>query len=219
MRPLRPKLLEIYSDWMSPRGWVGQNWGELIHAKYTPHTLSRMLGASSPATRCSAAWALGIVGDIAHLGTLGPLLRDSYKRVRTAANDARRMIQSRTLSPWHRQCAQQIEAMLAADQLSLACDLADDLVEETQCRSDAFMLRAGVRFCNSQLVRAIEDFRSTLAIDPYSYRACIAMGQCYWHLHLDSAARECFLEAARIYPDWTPAYRSLKLLPPSSAVA
>lgn len=219
MHPDRPKLLQIYADWSHIKGHHGQNWSALIHSKYTPHTLVRMLSVSSSDTRRSAAWALGWIGDLVHLDCLGPLLGDASRKVRTAANEARRLIQSRTQTPWHRQCARRIEAMLAADQYSQACALADDLVQATESRSDAILLRAGVRFCNQQLVRAIDDFRATLSRDPYCFRACIALGQCYWHLHRDAAAYECFLEAARIYPDWRPAHDSLRLVEPLRAYA
>jgi hypothetical protein len=215
----RPKLQKIYEACMSQAEPIGASWCDWVHGEYTPNTLVRMLHASAPETRQSAAWALGWIGEESHLEAIGPLLRDVCLGVRSAADQARQAIVMRTQSPWHRRCAARIETMLAAAQWSQACALANALVEETESRADAFMLRAGVRFCNQQLAWAADDCKRTLAIDPYCYRACIALGQCFWHQQRDAAARECFYEAARIYPDWGPAYASLRLVQRSEKVA
>lgn len=102
--------------------------------------------------------------------------------------------------------------MLAQADLQKACTLADQLVEETEFRSDAFLLRAWVRFCNQQMELAILDCKKTLSIDPYCYRACVALGQCYWYQQQDATARECFYESVRLYPDWEPAHAALRMV-------
>lgn len=195
------------------------DWAQRIEAMYNSHTLCRMLYSTDSRTRQAAAWGLGLIGEESALEALGPCLRDPFRGVRTAVDEARRTILARTQSPWHRETAQTIEDLLAKARLGEASHLADLLVEETESRSDAFMLRAWVRFSNQRMEWAAEDCKKTLSIDPFCYRACVALGQCFWHQNRDAVARECFLEAARLYPDWEPAYSALRTMQRSRSFA
>jgi hypothetical protein len=196
-----------------------RDWAQRIEAMYSSHTLCRMLYSTDSRTREAAAWGLGLIGEEIALDALGPCLRDPFRGVRTAVDEARRTILARTQSPWHRETAQNIEDLLARARLGEASHLADLLVEETESRSDAFMLRAWVRFSNQRMDWAAEDCKKTLSIDPFCYRACVALGQCFWHQNRDAAARECCLEAARLYPDWEPAYSALRSMQRSRSLA
>lgn len=216
-----PKLLEIFDDYLTDSSanvnvscWVDQ-----IAATYSIHTLVRLLASRRSRVRQAAAWALGHVGNENQVIWIGPLLSDRIRAVRNAADEARRLILQRTQSPWHDQTACQIEQLIADDRLNVASGLADDLIEETDCRSDAYMLRAWVRFCSGEIESACEDCKRSLAIDRYCYQACVALGQCLWHLGRDPAARECFFEAIRIYPDWEPARSGLVLLERARSIA
>ncbi len=219
MRPTHPKLLEIYDESMQEGGVPIALSSVRIASWYTVTTLKRLLSSHEPRTRQAAAWGLGLVGNEEHLQRLGPLLRDELRGVRSTADEARRSILVRTQSPWHRRCAQRIEDQLARSDWNAASELANQLVEETECRADAFMMRAWVRFSSQQLDWAAEDCKKTLAIDPFCYRACVALGQCFWHQNRDAAARECFYESVRIYPDWEPAHAALRMMHASRAVA
>lgn len=214
-----PKLVEFFNACMSEHGALLSLAAIRVSTWYSPATLVRLLSSPEDQVRMAAAWGLGLIGHELHLELLGRLLRDPARSVRSAADEARRSILCRTQSPWHRRCAEKVEDLLASSDLPSACALADQLVEETELRSDAFLLRAWVRFCNVQLDLAIEDCKKTLAIDPFCYRACVALGQCYWHQNLDAAARECFYESVRLYPDWEPAYAALRMIQTSRTVA
>jgi tetratricopeptide (TPR) repeat protein len=214
-----PKLLEIYDDCMSEEGHSLILAAARVASWYTPSTLSRMLASQVVPIRQGAVWGLGLVGDERQLDLLGPLLRDALRGIRMAADEARRSIMARTQSPWHRRCEASVEDLLAMSEMSRASKLADQLVEETERRSDAYLLRAWVRFCSQQLDSATDDCKKTLAIDPYCYRACMALGQCYWHQNRDAAARECFYESVRLYPDWEPGYTALRTMHSSRSVA
>lgn len=187
--------------------WIG-----LVRTEYAPHTLKRMLSSQQVKVRQAAAWALSHLGDESHACPLGMLLRDSARMVRTCADEARRAIAHRSQSPWHRQTVKRVEQLLADGRFKSATELASHLVDEADSRSDVYMLRAWVRFSDGDIELAAEDCKRTLAIDPYCYQACVALGQCLWHLGRDLAARECYCEAARIYPDWEPARAGLQML-------
>jgi len=187
-------------------------WIALVRLKYTPSTLKRMLASQQVGVRRAAAWALSYVGDESHACPLGMLLRDSARMVRSCADEARRAIAQRSQSPWHRQTVSRVEQLLADGLYKSATELASHLVDEADSRSDVYMLRAWVRFSGGDIEQAAEDCKRTLALDPYCYQACVALGQCLWHLGRDLAARECYCEAARIYPDWEPAKAGLQML-------
>jgi tetratricopeptide (TPR) repeat protein len=189
------------------------SWIEKVRANYAPNTLQRLLTSQQVDIRRAAAWALSHLGDESHFVSLGVLLRDSSRIVRTYADDARRAIAQRTQSPWHRKTASRIEQLLADGLFRPATELASHLVEEADSRADVYMLRAWVRFSDGDIQLAAEDCKRTLAIDPFCYQACVALGQCLWYLGRDMAARECYCEAARIYPDWEPARAALEMLP------
>ncbi|MFO0011906.1 MAG: HEAT repeat domain-containing protein [Planctomycetota bacterium] len=214
-----PKLVDFFNACLSERGASLALAAIQVATWYTPATLSRLIGSSKPQVRMSAAWGLGLIGQESHLESLGHLLRDEMRGVRSAADEARRGILFRTQSPWQRRTVEEIEDLLASSDLDKASCLADQLVEETELRSDAYFVRAWVRFCNIQWESAIEDCKKTLMIDPFCYRACAALGQCYWHQNRNAAARECFYESVRLYPDFEPAHVALRIMHGSSSLA
>lgn len=187
-------------------------WVDRVRDSYSPATLERLLASSQAETRRAAAWALKYLGSEHHCKALGVLLRDESRVVRTSADEARRAICYRTQSPWHRKTAYEVEQLLANGSYGQAIDLANHLAEETEGRSDVFYLRAWIHFTYGNIEAASEDCKRVLQYDSYSYQACVALGQCYWHLGNDGAAMECYLEAARIYPDWEPARAAISVL-------
>lgn len=213
------KLLRFFENHMSQSGSQvhglssdASKWITAVSQNYAPSTLKRLLASQQCDVRQAAAWALSYLGDESHSNSLGLLLRDSARKVRTCADDARRAIALRTQSPWHRKTALHVEQLLADGMYSSATALATHLVDEADTRWDVYMLRAWVRLSDGDIEAAIVDCKKTLALDPFCYRACVALGQCLWHLGRDLAARECYCEAARIYPDWVPAKAALQML-------
>lgn len=187
-------------------------WIAEVRNYYAPCTLKRLLASEQVKIRQAAAWGLSHVGDESHSDSLGVLLRDSARIVRTCADEARRAIAQRTQSPWHRKTALHVEQLLADGMFTSATELATHLIDEADTRSDVYMLRAWVRFSDCDFEFAADDCKKTLALDPFCYQACVALGQCLWHLGKNLAARECYCEAARIYPDWEPARAALQML-------
>jgi tetratricopeptide (TPR) repeat protein len=207
-----PKLVDFFNACLCERGASLALAAIQVAAWYTPATLSRLVGSSQPQVRMSAAWGLGLIGQEPHLEPLGHLLRDEIRGVRSVADEARRGILFRTQSPWQRRTSEEIEELIASSNLQQAIALADQLVDETELRSDAYFLRAWVQFCNARWDAAIADCKKTLTIDPFSYRACVALGQCYWHQNRNAAATECFYESVRLYPDFEPAHVALRMM-------
>lgn len=208
------KLLQIFENYASNCNANSDAavWVNCVSDSYSEHTLTRLLSSSRAEIRQAASWALSHLGNESHLMRLGDLLRDSSRIVRTYADEARRAIVNRTQSPWHRETANRVEQLLADGNFASAGELATHLVDEAFGRAEVYMLRAWVRFSDGEIESAADDCKRTLSLDPFCYQACVALGQCLWHLGRNMAARECYCEAARIYPDWEPARAALAMM-------
>ncbi len=185
--------------------WAPNRWIDEVAHHYTPNTLNRLLHSSDARTRLAATWALFFHGNLAHYTSLGRLLSDSVASIRRSADQARREIAARTQSSWHRKTEQDIEQLLASGSYLEADELASHLIAESDKRGDVYALRAGIRLAIGRFAHAIVDCKRGIQLDPYAYRTYVSLGQCYWHLRSDGAARECYLAASKIFPDWRPA--------------
>jgi tetratricopeptide (TPR) repeat protein len=174
-----------------------------VRRDYSLSTLRRLVYSRSAETRQAAVWALGWVGGASEYQFLGPWLRSEDPRLRFQADRSREQLLLRTRTDWQVQSAEQIEASMAESHWRSANRLVDRLVARHAEHPQSWLLRAAVRLCTSQLPGAIEDCRTLLSFDPNSYRACVFLGQCYWFMHCQRVAQECFSEAMRIYPDCT----------------
>lgn len=174
-----------------------------ISEDYSVCTLRRLIFSRDTQIRRAAVWGLGWIGQHSECRFLGPLLRDPDAAIRFEADRAREQILLRVRSLWHRQFAEQIEDSMADSHWTSANRMVDKLVATHAEHPQTWLLRISVRMCTSQLAGAIEDCRQVLSIDRDCYRACVMLGQSYWFMQRISVAKECFLEAARIYPDCT----------------
>ncbi|MFM8186913.1 MAG: tetratricopeptide repeat protein, partial [Pirellula sp.] len=93
------------------------------------------------------------------------------------------------------------ESSMANSHWKSANRMVDQLVVEHAHDPQSWLLRVSIRLCTAQWLGASQDCRYLLSIDRDNYRACVFLGQCYWFMNRLGIAKECFLEAARIYPD------------------
>lgn len=219
------KLLQFYSNYLTAtRGESGtavalaeptqtsEQWIDEVARHYSLVTLERMLTAYDSKTRRAAAWALQFHGTENNSKALGYLLSDRDYFTRRTADNARRSIQQRSQSSVQRQVISQAENFMMLGRLENAESLMTLLVNESEPRSDIYALRAFIRFAQCRIELAAEDCKASIQLDPFAYRSFVALGQCFWHQLNNGAARECYLEAARIYPDWRPAHAGINLV-------
>ena len=169
------KLLQYFENYLADcetdvgtSNCDASKWIALVRKTYAPHTLKRMLTSQQVGVRQAAAWALSHLGDESHSCPLGMLLRDSARMVRTCADEARRAIAQRTQSPWHRQTVSRVEQLLAEGMFKSASELASHLVDETDSRSDVYMLRAWVRLQSSAACSISPSLNRTQARSMYT---------------------------------------------------
>ena len=198
-------LISFYSQRSEPvrRNVRCREESKVISQDYSVCTLRRLVFSRDAQIRRAAAWGLGRIGHLPECRFLGPLLRDPDASLRLEADRAREQILLRVRSLWHCQFAQQIEESMADSHWKSANRMVDKLVATHAEHPQSWLLRISIRMCTSQLQGAIEDCRHVLSIDRDCYRACVMLGQSYWFMQRTSVAKECFLEATRIYPDCT----------------
>jgi len=204
------KLVSFYRD-ASGQGAVASSYPSKLESScfytqavaqdYSPPTLRRLVFSRESEIRCAAVWALGQVGGASEYRFLGPLLRANDPRLRLESDRSREQLLLRTRTAWQIQYAQQIEDSMVEFQWNSANQMADRLVAKHADDPQSWLLRVSIRLCTSQWLGAIEDCLYLLSFDRDSYRACLFLGQCYWMTHRLRAAKECFREATRIYPD------------------
>lgn len=202
---LAPKLVTFYRERQS----LGNLVSLTVAEHYSAHTLRRLVYAKDVESRQAAIWGLGLIGEQSDYYFLGPLLRAGWFGVRSEADRSRSAILQRVRCSWHQDYAQRIEDSMADENWGLARRMADQLVRKHAEHPEAWLLRIVTRLCTSQISGAMDDCCFLLSFDRESYRACVLLGQCYWMLDRPATAKECFLEAARIYPECRVAHETL----------
>lgn len=205
MNTRTPKLVTFYRE----RHVYGRMVSTIVAKHYCNHTLKRMVHSRDIEKQQAAIWGLGLIGKQAEYSFLGPWLRTDSLAVRREADDARSLILERIRCEWQRQYALEIEDSIAEANWNSARRMADLLVTRHGLHPESWLLRSLIRLYTSQLSGAIDDCRHVLSFDPECYRACVLLGQCYWLLDRQATAKECFLEAARIYPECRAAKETL----------
>lgn len=224
------KLHRFYSNYLSATrgeyGSVGSSFGQQeqdllsdgakwiaeVQNHYNLSTITRMLSAFDTKTRRAAAWALQHHGNESQIENLGILLSDADYFTRKAADQARRAIKQRNQTSIQQQIVVQIEQCMVQGDLDQAETLATLIIDEAEARSDFYSLRAFIRFARGRVDLAATDCKKAIQLDRFAYQSFVALGQCYWHQLHNGAARECYLEAARIYPDCRPAHAGIELV-------
>lgn len=202
---LTPKLVTFYRE----RQALGDLATSKVAEHYSAHTLCRLVHARDGESRQAAIWGLGLLGEQSDYYFLGPWLRADWCGVRLEADRSRTAILQRVRGSWHQEYAQRIEDSMAEENWGLARRMADRLVRKHAEHPEAWLLRIVTRLCTSQISGAMDDCCFLLSFDRECYRALVLLGQCYWMLDRPMPAKECFLEAARIYPECRVAVETL----------
>ena len=220
MKTRLSRLVSFYRDACDPGCDVASYREELsdklhgplqVAQDYSVSTLRRLVFSQDREIRRAALWALGVVGGKSEYPFLGPWLRDRDPSLRQLADRAREHLLSKSRSDYQVQFAQQIETSMANSHWKSAHRMVDRLVVEHAQDPQSWLLRVAIRLCTSQWLGASQDCRYLLSFDRDNYRACVFLGQCYWYMNRLGIAKECFLEATRIYPDCSAAWLANKL--------
>jgi tetratricopeptide (TPR) repeat protein len=172
-----------------------------VSESYTMETLEYLARLGRRLTRRAAVLAVGFLGDFEQNETMGRGLVDSDRAVRMLADHNIRQIWLRQGTGGQRVLISRLEWLNSVSQYDQVVAEATELIRCDDRLGEAWNQRA-IAFCNQRDYQlAIDDCRTTLAINPFHFPAAIGMGHCCLQLDDPVSALDCFRLAFTINPD------------------
>ena len=194
-----PSLLRAYQVYLTDAD--SPQFVAAIAGQYSLDTLYRLVEASQPLVRRAAVLAVGLLGDIASLDVLGPLLADRDRRVRLVTDDAIKSLWHRAAEPKARCLLEKLLTHIESNRMEQARSLADDFIDMFPGLPEGFCRRALIHFNLGNIFEAVADCHQCAHLSRYSYMAYVGLGQCYLEQDEPHQALEAFRHALSIYPD------------------
>ena len=194
----RPLLVTHYERYL-----VDQNinvYVRSVAASYTVGSLERVVTAGDRTARRGAVLALSRLADYRSNATLGRVLGDSDRGVRTLAENGIRRLWMRIGTPAEQRHLAAISEHLEQQQHDRAAQLATALIEDATWIAQAWYFRGKAFFQMEQYEGAVQDCHQALEINAYHFLAASVMGQVYQLQNNPVAALEAFRRALRINP-------------------
>ena len=168
---------------------------------YNVGSLERVVAVGDRTSRRGAVLALSRMADYRSNATLGRMLSDSDRGVRTLAENGIRQLWMRIGTPNQQRHLVAISEHLDEGELDRATQLATALVEDAPWISQAWYFRGKAFFRLEQLDAAIQDCHQALEVNAYHFLAASVMGQCYQLQEDPVSALEAFRRALRLNPN------------------
>ena len=172
-----------------------------VSESYTLETLEYLARMGRRLTRRAAVLAVGFLGDFQQNETIGLALADSDRAVRMLADHNVRQIWRRQGTSGQRVLITRLEWLNSVSEYDQVIDEATALIRYDDQLAEAWNQRA-IAFCSRRdYSLAIDDCRTTLAINSFHFPAAIGMGHCCLQLDDPISALDCFRQAIDINPD------------------
>ncbi len=194
----RPLLVYQYERYL-----VDQNISAYVRSiakSYTVGSLERVVMAGDRSSRRGAVLALSRLADYRSNATLGRVLNDSDRGVRSLAENGIRRLWMRIGTPSQQRHLVAISEHLEELEHDRAAQLATALVEDAPWIAQGWYFRGKAFFQREQYEAAIQDCHQALEINAYHFLAASVMGQAYQLLENPVAALEAFRRALRLNP-------------------
>jgi len=194
----RPRLVYHYERYL-----VDQNISSYVRSvsnSYTVGSLERVVMAGDRSARRGAVLALSRMADYRSNATLGRMLNDSDRGVRTLAENGIGRLWIRIGSPSQQRHLVAISEHLEEQEHDRAAQLATALVVDAPWIAQGWYYRGKAFFQMGQYDAAIQDCHQALEINAYHFLAASAMGQAYQLQDNPVAALESFRRALRLNP-------------------
>ncbi len=199
-RAIRHSILLTYYQRYLSDGETAQFIAAVSHM-YAQATLQRLVASGDRYARRAAALALGLVGDVRSNVVLGPMLRNSDRKLRLVADDALRAISAREGTAAQRQQLERIVRYNECGNFERSVELATQLIEATGGTAETYHQRSLAFFQLDAIDHAIDDCRQTLRQNEFHYAAMIGLGHCHLELGDLMESLYWFRRAVDIYPD------------------
>jgi tetratricopeptide (TPR) repeat protein len=194
-----PNLLRAYQLYLTDAD--SSQFISAIAARYSLQTLGRLTESADPLVRRAAVLAIGMLGNVTSIESLGSMLSDNDRRVRLVADDAIKGLWLRAMEPRARILLERMLVHIEANRMALAKTVADDFVESYPSLPEGYCRRALVHFNLGHVFEAISDCHECIRLAPYSYMAYVGLGQCLLEQNEPHEALAAFRRALSIYPD------------------
>lgn len=173
---------------------------QLLLQKYTQENLIDYLTDEVAPTRQAAAYALGIIGNMAAVSPLVKALRHNDPDLRANAEQALWTI-------WFRSGNKSVDDMLRKgagyikqEQYVEAVDLLTEITQRAPEFAEGYNQRAIAYFMLEEWEQSIDDCKKVVALNPVHFGAFAGMGQCYLRLGDLHEALKAFQRALEIHP-------------------
>jgi len=198
----QPRLGDDLDLWQAGVQEAAREFREVVRSLYSEGTLQRLLlSAEEPLSRRAAAFALGIVGQMASNPALAQALSDDGDdQVRRFSADSLWEIWFRGDAP---EQARELRQALSLPDFSQQIAALDDVVREYPSFAEAYNQRAILNCRRGQHVAAVADCEHVLRLNPHHFGAASGMGQCYLRMNRPHAALRSFSQALQINPNLT----------------
>lgn len=173
---------------------------QLLLQNYTQENLIDYLTDEVAPTRQAAAYALGIIGNMAAASPLVKALRHNDPDLRSNAEQA-------LWSIWFRSGNKSVDDMLRKgagyikqEQYMEAIDLLTEITHIAPEFAEGYNQRAIAYFMLEEWEQSIDDCQKVVALNPVHFGAFAGMGQCYLRLGNLREALNAFQQALEIHP-------------------
>lgn len=171
-----------------------------VGKSYTVGSLQRVVTAGDRSARRGAVLALSRMADYRANSTLGRMLSDSDRGVRTLAESGIRRLWMRIGTPSQQRHLVAIREHLEEREHDRAAQLSTALVEDAPWIAQGWYFRGKAFFQMEQFEAAIQDCHQALEINAYHFLAASVMGQAYQRQENAVAALEAYRRALRLNP-------------------
>lgn len=171
-----------------------------VSESYTVGSLERLVITGDRSVRRGAVLALSRMADYRSNATLGHLLSDSDRGVRTLAENGIRRLWLRIGTPSQQRHLVAINEHLEEKEYDRAAQLSTALVEDAPWIAQGWYFRGKAFFQLEQYEAAVQDCHQALEINVYHFLAASVMGQAYQLQENPVAALESFRRALRLNP-------------------
>ena len=194
----RPLLVYHYERYL-----VDQNVSSYVRSisnSYTVGSLERLVTSGDRSARRGAVLALSRMADYRSNSTMGRMLTDSDRGVRSLAENGIRRLWMRIGTPSQQRNLVAIDEHIEEQEYDRAAQLATALVEDAPWIAQGWYFRGKAFFQMEQFGAAIQDCHQALEINAYHFLAASIMGQAYQLQEEPVAALESFRRALRLNP-------------------
>ncbi|MEC8557374.1 MAG: hypothetical protein VXZ82_20420 [Planctomycetota bacterium] len=183
-----------------------------VAQSYTLGSLERLILSGDKHTRRASAIALGLIGDISNMPTLGRLLSHPDRKLRLVVDDAVRSIAAREGTPYQRQQLELIVRANECGQFEDSIEMATESVEGGDSSAEIFHQRSLAFFQSDAIELAIEDCHQVLKLNEFHYGAMVGLGHCHLELGDLLEALNWFRNALIVFPDLEPVRMQVRQL-------